>query len=176
MKIVDENGAEVRPGEVGEILVSGPNVMKGYLNRPEATAEAVKDGWLHTGDLARLDESGFGFVQVREENVIVKSGFKVFPREIEDLLCQFGKVREAVVVGMPDEKQDEEIHACIVLNQGEQVSPEEIIEYCKSEMAPYKCPSYIHFLESLPKGPTGRLIRGQVKQLLLERTNRETKV
>ena len=166
MKIVDETGTEVRPGEIGEIIVQGPNVMKGYLNRPEATKEALKDGWLHTGDLARLDESGFGFVVARQKNVIVKGGFNVYPQEVEKFLYGHPKVKEAVVVGIPDALHGEEIHACIVLRNGERATQEEMIAYVKERMAAYKCPKVIHFLPSLPMGPTGRIQRDEIRSIL----------
>ena len=172
LKIVDENTAEVRPGVVGEIIVKASSVMKGYLNQPDETAKAIKEGWLHTGDLALLHETGFGFVVVREENVIVKAGFNIFPGEVEAYLCEYTKIKEAAVVGIPDTTQGEDIHACIVLHEGEEASPEEIVEYCKGGMAAYKCPSVIHFVTSIPKGPTGRLIRDKVKHSLIAKKDK----
>ncbi len=166
MKFVDDSGDQVKPGEVGEIIVQGPNVMKGYLNRPEATKEAIKDGWLYTGDLARLHENGFGYIVVRKNDVIVKSGFNVYPREVEKFLFGHPKVREAVVVGVPDAHMGQAVHAIIVLKQNENSTAEEIIEYLKERMAAYKCPSVIHFMDSLPKGPTGRVVRDKVKQMI----------
>ena len=168
MKIVDESGREVRPGQVGEIIVQGPNVMKGYLNRPEATREALKDGWLRTGDLALLDESGFGFIVSRNKNVIVKSGFSVYPVEVEKIILAHPKIQEAVVVGLPDPVQGEEIHACVVFREGEQAGEAEIIDYVRERIAMYKCPRTIHFCASLPKGPTGRVLRDRVRQLLTD--------
>jgi long-chain acyl-CoA synthetase len=169
MKIVDESGREVRPGQVGEIIVQGPNVMKGYLNRPEATREALKDGWLRTGDLALLDESGFGFIVSRNKNVIVKSGFSVYPVEVEKIILAHPKIQEAVVVGLPDPVQGEEIHACAVFREGEQAGEAEIIDYVRERIAMYKCPRTIHFCASLPKGPTGRVLRDKVRQLLTDK-------
>ena len=168
LKIVDEFGSEVRSGQVGEIIVQGENVMKGYWNRPDATEKAVQDGWLHTGDLALLKEDGFGFIVVREQNVIVKSGFNIYPSEVEEFLVEHPKIKEAVVVGVPDPVQGEEIHASIVTEEGVEVSPEEVIEYCKGHMAPYKCPNIVHFVSSLPKGPTGRIMRHQIKQAFIQ--------
>lgn len=168
MKIVDEVDSEVKPGQVGEIVVQGPNVMKGYLNRPEETREVLKEGWLRTGDLALLHEDGFASVVVRKKNVIVKSGFNVYPREVEKFLCGHPKIEEAVVVGVPDPVQGEEIHACIVLKEGEEAAQEEIVEYSKERMAAYKCPKVVHFFSSLPKGPTGRVMRNKVKESIVE--------
>jgi long-chain acyl-CoA synthetase len=169
LKIVDDNGREVRPGQVGEVIVQGPNVMKGYLNRPEATREVLRDGWLHTGDLAMLDESGFGFIVVRKKNVIVKSGFSVYPVEVETYLQAHPKIREAVVVGLPDPVQGEEIHACAVVKPGETAEEAEIIDYVRERIALYKCPKSVVFVESLPKGPTGRVLRDRVKAMIQER-------
>jgi long-chain acyl-CoA synthetase len=171
MKIVDENEHEVRPGQVGEIIVQGPNVMKGYLNRPEATHEVLKDGWLRTGDLAMLDESGFGFIVARKKNVIVKSGFSVYPVEVERYLAAHPKIQEAVVVGLPDPAQGEEIHAYVVVREGEQATESEIIDYVRERIALYKCPKSISFVPSLPKGPTGRVLRDKVKQMLMDKAN-----
>lgn len=169
LKIVDEDDREVRPGQVGEIIVQGPNVMKGYLNRPEATREVLRDGWLRTGDLARLDESGFGFIVTRKKNVIVKSGFSVYPVEVENIIAAHPDIREAVVIGLPDPVQGEEIHACAVARNGEPPAESEIIEYVRERLALYKCPRSVLLVPSLPKGPTGRVLRDKVRQMLAER-------
>ncbi len=173
IKIVDEDDREIRPGQVGEIIVQGANVMKGYLNRPEATREALKDGWLRTGDLALLDESGFGFIVARRKNVIVKSGFSVYPVEVEKIMSAHPKILEAAVVGLPDPAQGEEIHACAVLREGEQAEEAEIIGYVRERIALYKCPKSIHFCASLPKGPTGKVMREKVKQQLTDRKDQQ---
>jgi len=168
MKIVDENNSEVKPGQVGEIIVQGSNVMKGYLNHNEATKEVLKNGWLHTGDLAMLHENGYGFIVVRKKNVILKSGFNVYPREVENILSCHSKIKEVVVLGIKNSLQGEEIHALIVLNEGETATAVEIIEFSKEQMATYKCPKVIHFVQSIPKGPTGRVLRNGVKELILK--------
>ena len=169
MMIVDENDQDVLPGQVGEVIVKGPNVMKGYLNKPVATEEALRGGWLRTGDFARLDESGYGIIVVRKKNVIVKSGFNVYPREVEKFLQGHSKIKEVVVVGVPDPFYGEEIHACVVLQPGKEADQQEIIEYSQERMAAYKCPKKIHFYSSLPKGPTGRILRDQVKKNLMDK-------
>lgn len=167
MRIVDDYGGEVAMGQIGEIIVRGDNVMKGYLNKPEATKEALKDGWLHTGDFAQVGENGFGFVVVRKKNVIIKSGFNVYPREVEKFLSGHPKIKESAVIGVPDAVHGEEIHACIVLKANEQAAESEIINYTKERIAAYKCPNTIHFYESLPKDPTGRVLREKLKQDLV---------
>lgn len=169
LKILDQNGREVLPGQVGEICIKGPGIMKGYLNKPEATKTALADGWLHTGDLAHLDESGFPMIVARKKNVIMKSGFSVYPREVEKFLLGYPKVQEAVVVGLPDATVGEEIHAAVMLKSGEEATQEEIIGYCRDIMAAYKAPKSIHFALSLPKGPTGRILREEVKRILSDK-------
>jgi len=171
IKIVDREDEEVMSGQVGEIIVKGSNVMKGYLNRPEATKEVIRDGWLYTGDLAQFDESGYGLIVARKKNVIMKSGFSVYPREVEKSLIDHPKIKEAVVVGLPDNLTGEEIHAGVVLKDDENVTPAEIIDYMKERMAAYKCPKTVFFLLSIPKGPGGRIMRDQVKQVMLDKLN-----
>ncbi len=174
MKIVDEAGAEIVPGQIGEIIVQGPNVMKGYLNRPQATKEAMRNGWLYTGDFVKLDESGHAFLVVRQKNVIIKSGFNVYPREVEKFLLGHPKIKEAAVIGIPDDVYGETIHACIVLKEeGDDSTAGEIEAYSRERMAAYKCPTVIHFYESLPKGPTGRVLRDKLKKDLMDELNAE---
>jgi len=169
IRIVDENDREVRTGEVGEILVRGPNVMKGYLNRPEATKEVIRDGWLRTGDLARVDESGFAFIEARKKNVIMKGGFSIYPKEVERFLTGFPKIEEAVVVGIEDRVHGEEIHAFVVLKKDEQATEEEILTYIKERMANYKCPKEIHFVSSFPRDIAGRIQRDKIKRQYLNK-------
>jgi long-chain acyl-CoA synthetase len=169
MNIVDEQSKEVKPGQVGEILVKGPNVMKGYLNRPEATKEVLKDGWLHTGDFAELHENGLAFIVARKKNVIIKSGFNVYPREVEKFLAGHPKVSETVVIGIPDSLLGEEIIAGVILRENETAKQDEIIEYMKERLAAYKCPKEIHFFDTFPRGSTGRILRDKVKDMILNK-------
>lgn len=164
VKIVDEDGVEVRLGEVGEVIVKGPNVMKGYLNRPQATKEAIVGGWLHTGDLALLHESGYGFVVVHKHSVIIKSGFSVYPMEVEKYLLAHPKIAETVIVGLPDDHIGEDIHAAVVLRDNESIDGDEIMAYSRERMANYKCPKSVHFFNSFPKGPNGRVLRKEVRE------------
>ncbi len=168
IKIVDENDTEIIPGKIGEIVVQGPNVMKGYLNRPEASKEALRDGWLRTGDLALLDDNGDATVVAHKRNLIVKSGFVIYPNGVENVLNTHPKVAESVIVGLPDPVQGEEIHACVVLKDGESSNATEITEFLKEQIPVYQFPKTVLFVPSLPKGPTGRVIRDQVKQMLLD--------
>jgi len=171
LKIVDSHDKEVMSGQIGEIIVQGPNVMKGYLNRPEATKESIRNGWLYTGDLAQFDEAGYGLIVARKKNVIMKSGFSVYPTEVEKCLVGHPKIKEAVVVGLPDKLTGEEIHAGVVLKEKETATPAEIINYAKESMAAYKCPKTVFFLLSISKGPGGRIMRDQVKQILQDKLN-----
>jgi long-chain acyl-CoA synthetase len=163
MKIVDENGNQVKPGEVGEVIVKGPVVMKGYWRRPEETARVLKQGWLWTGDLAVFHDDGFAFWKGRRSDIILKSGFEIYPREVEAVISDHPKIREVAVTGIPDPVVGEEIHAYAVLKEGETATSEEIVEHCKGRLAPYKCPRTVHFIASLPKSTTGRVIRHKLR-------------
>jgi len=158
-KLVGEDGAEVPTGEIGEIAIRGHNVMKGYWNRPEATAEAIKDGWFHTGDMARADEDGFYFIVDRKKELIIRGGFNVYPREIEEVLYEHPAVREAAVVGLPHPTHGEEIGAAVSLKPGAEATEDELREYVKARVAPYKYPRVVWFLDDLPKGATGKILK-----------------
>ncbi|MFE5485774.1 long-chain fatty acid--CoA ligase [Streptomyces sp. NPDC056527] len=162
MKLVAEDGSAAGPGEIGEIAIRGENVMKGYVNRPEATAEAVRDGWFHTGDLARVDEEGFYFVVDRKKDLIIRGGYNVYPREIEEVLYEHPAVAEVAVVGVPHDVHGEEVAAVIVRREGADVTAEEIREYVKERMAAYKYPRIVTFLAELPKSPTGKILKREI--------------
>ncbi len=151
MRIVDEAGQELPPGEIGEIVIRGPNVMKGYYRRPAETAQVIRNGWFHTGDLAYMDEDGYFFIVGRKTNMIIKGGFNVYPREVEIVLESHPAVLDVMVVGVPDEALGEEVKALVVLHEGRKMEPSELIAYCRSRMAAYKCPGIVEFRESLPK-------------------------
>jgi long-chain acyl-CoA synthetase len=164
MKVVDDQGAELPQGEVGEILVRGPTVMKGYWNRPDATADTLSDdGWLKTGDMAYIDEDGYFFIVDRKKDMIIRGGFNVYPREIEEVLYEHPAVREAAVVGVPHESLGEEIAAVVVLREGEDAEAEAIRDYVKQRVAAYKYPRHVWFLDELPKGPTGKILKREIE-------------
>jgi long-chain acyl-CoA synthetase len=148
--------------EVGEILVKGPTVMKGYWNRAEATAETLEDGWLRTGDMARVDEDGYFFVVDRKKELVIRGGFNVYPREIEEVLYEHPAVREAAVIGIPHDSLGEEVGAAVVLRDGEDASEEEIRDYVKERVAAYKYPRRVWFADELPKGPTGKILKREI--------------
>jgi long-chain acyl-CoA synthetase len=160
-KIVDtETGEVVQPcGEPGELVVRGPQVMQGYWNRPDETATAIKDGWLHTGDIATQDEDGYFYIVDRKKDVIIVGGFKVYPRDVEEVLFQHPKVAEAVAVGLPDEHKGERVKAYVVLRSGEETSAGELIAYCSQNLAHYKVPKEIELRENLPKSIVGKVLR-----------------
>jgi long-chain acyl-CoA synthetase len=151
-------------GGPGEILLRGPTVMKGYWNRPEATAETLDgDGWLRTGDIARVDEDGYYFVVDRKKELVIRGGFNVYPREIEEVLYEHPAVREAAVLGIPHESLGEEVGAAVVLRDGETATAEEIRDYVKSRVAAYKYPRRVWFADELPKGPTGKILKREIQ-------------
>jgi long-chain acyl-CoA synthetase len=162
MKAVDEDGREVPPGEVGEIAIRGHNVMKGYWRRPEATAEAIRRGWFHTGDLGRIDEDGYFFIVDRKKDMVIRGGYNVYPREIEEVLYEHPAVREAAVIGVPHPELGEEVAAAVALVAGADVEEREIVDFVKGQLAAYKYPRLVWFVDELPKGPTGKILRREV--------------
>ncbi|MEU2627388.1 long-chain fatty acid--CoA ligase [Kitasatospora sp. NPDC007106] len=161
VRVVDENDEELPPGpdHVGEIVVRGHNVMKGYYKRPEATAEAFRNGWFHTGDLAYADEDGYLFVVDRKKDLIIRGGYNVYPREVEEVLFTHPAVAEAAVVGRPHERLGEDVLAYVALKPGASATPEEIAGYCKDRVAAYKYPREVRLVDALPKGPTGKILK-----------------
>jgi acyl-CoA synthetase (AMP-forming)/AMP-acid ligase II len=162
MRVVDEAGNQVADGEVGEIVIRGHNVMRGYLNRPEATAEAIRDGWFHTGDMARRDDDGFFFIVDRKKDLIIRGGFNVYPREIEEVLYEHPQVLEAAVIGARHATHGEEVAAAVVLRPGAATTPEELRDYVKQRVPPYKYPRLVWLVPDLPKGPTGKILKRDI--------------
>jgi len=158
-------GQDLPPGEVGELITKGPEVVAGYWEKPEETANAIRDGYLYTGDVARMDEEGWFYLVDRKKDMIIASGFKVWPREVEDVLYQHPAVREAGVVGVPDAYRGETVVAYVALKSGFEgkVTPQELIDFCKQRMANYKYPRHIEILEELPKTPTGKFLRRELR-------------
>jgi long-chain acyl-CoA synthetase len=163
MKVVDDEGDDVEQGEVGEIVIKGPNVMKGYWRKDDATAEAIKDGWFHTGDMAKIDEEGYFFIVDRKKEMILRGGYNVYPREIEEVLYEHPAVAEVAVVGVADDKMGEEVGAAVVLKKGEDVSADELKAFVKEQVAGYKYPRKVWFVDELPKGPTGKILKREVE-------------
>jgi long-chain acyl-CoA synthetase len=159
-----DTGEMLPPGQPGEICIRGPQVMQGYWNRPEETAQMLRGGWLHTGDIGVMDEDGYFSVVDRAKDMIIASGYKIFPREVEEVLYAHPKVAEAVLVGVPDEYRGEAPKAFLVLKPGQQATAEEIIAYCKERLAPYKVPKYVEFRSELPKTMIGKVLRRALRE------------
>ncbi len=164
-KIVDiETGTrELPPGEVGELAIAGPQIMKGYWNRPDETAQVLRDGWLYTGDLCRMDEESFHFIEGRKKDMILCSGYNVYPDEIDRVLMSHDAVLEAATIGLPDEKRGETVKSYVVLKAGEQASTDELIAHCREALAAYKVPSAIDFRDALPKSAVLKVLRRDLK-------------
>ncbi len=163
MKVVDDAGNEVPQGEIGEIVIQGHNVMKAYWNRPEATKETIRDDWFHSGDMARVDEDGYFFIVDRKKDLIIRGGYNVYPREVEEVLYEHPAVQEAAVIGIEDERLGQEVGAAVVLKEGEEASAEELKTHLKEQMASYKYPRRIWFASELPKGPTGKILKREIQ-------------
>jgi len=163
VQVVDEDGKEVPPGEYGEFVTSGPQVVAGYWNKPEETEHALPGRHLHTGDIGFMDEQGWFYVVDRKKDMIIASGYKVWPREVESVLYQHPAVREAAVVGIPDEYRGETVKAFVSLRPGESASESDLISFCKERMAAYKYPRSIEFVDELPKTVTGKILHRELR-------------
>ncbi len=164
MKVVDQDDQGMPVGEPGEIVIRGHNVMKGYYKRPEATAEAIRGGWFHSGDVGVMDEEGYFFIVDRLKDMIIRGGFNVYPREIEEVLMTHPAISLAAVVGVPNEEHGEEIHAFVVLKENESTTSQEIISWSKEQMAAYKYPRVVHLSQSLPMNATGKILRRELRE------------
>ena len=163
MCIVDDANAEVPDGERGEICIRGHNIMKGYFRRPEATKEAIRDGWFHSGDIGIRDADGSYRIVDRKKDMIIRGGFNVYPREVEEVLYAHPAIVEAAVIGVPHESHGEEIKAVVALGPGQSLEPDELIAYTKQHLAAYKYPRLIEFVSELPKGPTGKILKRELR-------------
>ncbi|MDI7742047.1 long-chain-fatty-acid--CoA ligase [Lysinibacillus fusiformis] len=164
IKIVDEHGQELPVGEVGELLVQGENVTPGYFKNEEATKKALQNGWLHTGDMARVDEEGYLYIVDRKKDLIIRGGFNIYPRDLEELLVKHEAVLEAAVIGVPSERMGEEILACVVKKTGAVVSEGELIDYCQKNLAKYKTPRHVEFIEELPRNGVGKILKTKLRE------------
>jgi O-succinylbenzoic acid--CoA ligase len=164
---IDRAGVPASAGEVGEILVRGPTVMQGYINRPDATTEALRDGWLHTGDLGYLDEEGYLYILSRRTDLIISGGENIYPAEVEAILLAHPAVEEAAVVGLPDARWGEVPAAAVKLRRGPTLSEDQLIEFCRARLAAYKLPRSIRFVGALPRNAAGKVLRKQVRSLFV---------
>jgi long-chain acyl-CoA synthetase len=163
LRIVDDQGNPLPPGAVGEIAAKGPNVMRGYLNRPEATAEVLRDGWYHTGDLGRMDDDGYFYIMDRKTDLILVGGLNVYPREVELVLCDHPGVAEAAVIGMPDPVRGEAPKALVIQRPGEKVSVQELLQWCRQRLANYKVPRSVVLVADLPRTVTGKILKSELR-------------
>jgi len=146
------------------VIIKGPQIMKGYWNMPEESANTLRDGWLYTGDIAKVDEDGYLFIVDRKKDLIIASGFNIYPRDIEEVLYEHPAIQEAVVIGVPDPYRGEDVKAYVVLKAGQTVSEEEVIQYCKQNMAAYKVPRSVEFRDQLPKTQVGKILRRALRE------------
>jgi long-chain acyl-CoA synthetase len=163
--IADENDNPLPPGEKGQLLYRGHNVMKGYYKKPEANAETLKGGWLHSGDVAIMDENGYYYIVDRTKDMIIRGGFNVYPREVEEVMMEHEAVSLVAVIGIPDDKSGEEIKACVVCNDGATISEAELIEWTKERIAAYKYPRIVEFLDALPMSATGKILKKELRKM-----------
>jgi len=163
--VVNDAGADVAEGEIGEVIVRAPHVMKGYWNRPEDTAETIRNGWLHTGDMASLDAEGFVYIQDRKKDMIISGGENVYPAEIENVLSGHPDVADVAVIGIPSEKWGESPAAIVVPRPGAKLDGEALLDFCQGKLARFKQPKLVEFVEEIPRNPTGKIL----KRLLRER-------
>jgi len=165
VRVIDDQNRDVAPGDVGEIVVSGPHIMVEYWNRPEATADTLRDGWLYTGDLATVDADGFVYIQDRKKDMIISGGENIYPAEVENALTAHPEVRECAVIGLPSEKWGEVPLAIVSLAEGSSASAEDIIGFCRGKLARYKIPKGVEFTDDIPRNPSGKIL----KRILRER-------
>jgi len=162
MRVVDDEDRPLPDGKPGEICIRGHHIMKGYLNRPDATKEALRGGWFHSGDIGVRSPEGYFTIVDRKKDMILRGGFNVYPREVEEVLYSHPAIAEAAVIGVPDEEKGEEVKAIVVLAAGAKLSAEELIAFCKERLAAYKYPRLVEFRDSLPKGSTGKILKREL--------------
>lgn len=164
IRIVDERDQPVPNGTVGQVIARGPQLMRGYWNLPEASAEALKSGWMHTGDAARMDDEGYIYIQDRVKDMIVSGGENVYPREVEDVLYQHPAVAEAAVIGVPSDQWGEAVKAIVVLREGQSATEDELIEFCRGRLAGFKRPRSVDFIDTLPRNPSGKVLKRELRE------------
>jgi long-chain acyl-CoA synthetase len=166
IKLLNDQDEEVPQGEVGEICIKGDHVMKGYFNKPEDTAQALRGGWLHTGDMAYKDEDGYLFIVDRKKEMVIRGGENIYPKELEGVIYGHPQVMDVAVVGVPDAIYGEEVMACLVLHPGQTLTEEAFKEWCRANMASYKVPKYVDFRTALPKNILGKILKKELKSAL----------
>ena len=170
---IEEGKEDVKPGEPGEVIMKGPLIMKEYWNNPEETANQLRDGWLYTGDIGKIDEDGYFYIVDRKKDMIIAGGYNIYPREIDEVLYQHPKVQDAVAAGVPDEYRGETVKAYVVLKEGEKATEKEIIEFCREKLAAYKAPKIVEFRDSLPKSAVGKILRKVLRDEEIKKRKKE---
>ncbi len=161
------------PGKQGELLIKGPQVMKGYWKRPDVTEDTIRDGWLHTGDIAMTDEDGYFYIVGRKKDVIISGGYNIYPDEVDDVLMAHPAVLEAATIGVPHARRGETVKSFVVLQPGHKVAPEELVQYTRTQLAAYKVPRRIEFREELPKSAALKILRRELRQQELANIEKE---
>jgi long-chain acyl-CoA synthetase len=164
---IDDPEKELPPGEPGELVIKGPQIMMGYYKRPEETADVLKDGWFYTGDIGMLDDDGYLSIVDRKKDMIIAGGYNIYPIELDDVLMGHPKVLEACTIGVPDQYRGETVKAFIVTKEGETLTQAEITQYCKDNLAAYKVPKMLEFIDELPKSAVGKVLRRKLKEMEL---------
>jgi long-chain acyl-CoA synthetase len=167
---LDDGVTDVPVGDTGELLMKGPQIMMGYLNRPDATAETLTDGWLHTGDIAKMDEEGYFYIVDRKKDMIISGGYNVYPRDIEEVFFEHPKVMEATAIGIPHPKRGESVKVFVVLKDGQTATADELIKYCEDKLAKYKWPTEIEFRDELPKTNVGKVLKKDLRAIEQEKS------
>lgn len=163
VRIVDEKDHDVPVGEMGELILKGPNISPGYYKMPEENSQSFRDGWLYTGDIARMDEDGYLYIVERKKDLIIRGGFNIYPWDVEEILLEHPAILDVAVIGLPDVILGEEVKAFLVLRPGQHVTTEEIIAHCQDRLGRYKCPKYVEFLDRLPRSPIGKILRKELR-------------
>jgi len=166
IRVVDDEGRDVPVNEPGEIIIRGHNIMKGYYNKPEANAEALRNGWFHTGDIARMDEDGYLFIMDRKKDMVLRGGFNVYPREVEEVMMMHPAVSMAAVIGTPHTSLGEEVKAFVIRKPGATIGEDDLIAWCKENMAAYKYPRTIEFRDQLPMSATGKILKRELRAVV----------
>jgi acyl-CoA synthetase (AMP-forming)/AMP-acid ligase II len=173
LRVVNEDGQDVSGDEIGEIIFRGQYVTPGYWQDPERTAQAIRNGWLHSGDLARVDDHGYIYIVDRKSDIIITGAYNVSSKEVEEVLSWHDCVREAAIVARPDPEWGERVHAFVVLHEGKSVDDAALIAFCRDKLARMKCPDMIEFVRELPRNALGKLVKGELRTLAARRARQE---
>lgn len=173
IRIVDVDGNEVPTGQTGEVVVRGPHVMLGYWNKPEETADAIRDGWMHTGDAGYIDAEGFVFIVDRLKDMIISGGENIYSAEVENALSPHPAVLTVAVIGIPDPKWGEAVHAFVIIKPGQSVTPDDLVAHCKTLIAGYKCPRSLDFVSELPLSGPGKVLKTELRKRFWDEQDRK---